>query len=302
MASRLVLVPVIVLATALWAMHVRYDRYRNSGILPMIFSSTLLILKDFDDPSGTFPTYDTGDKIVALSMVFWPGVMWAIAAGAVVADAEDATTCSWLILSPLLTVLVGLPILRLLIQSRRPLRDWRIATGLATAGIVAGHFVRNSSLGQRINHDLAVMLSPFADYPLGTIVLGISMITYATTDIRTCRLRAADNPRLVEKLPTNTLILMNLPPSACGWSGPILWTLGLALCTSSMVHAEARAAFVAASVAIYLTIAVFPPFLGKIWVRYEDWLFWLVALQAAVVNVPGFVYSVWAHRVDLASN
>jgi hypothetical protein len=190
----------------------------------------------------------------------------------------------------------------LLIPSRHPLRDWRITTGLTTAGIVAGHFVRKDSLGQRIKHDLAVLLPPFADYPLGTIALGIFMVTYATTDIRTCRLRAADNPRLVEKLPTNTLILMNLPPSAGGWSGPMLWTIGLALCTSSMIHAEARAAFVAASIAIYLTIAVFSPFLGKIWIRYEDWLLWLVALQVVVVNVSGFVYGVWARRVDLANS
>jgi hypothetical protein len=184
----------------------------------------------------------------------------------------------------------------LLSPSQHPLRNWRIATGLATAGIVAGHFVRNNSLGQRINHDLGALLSPLVDYAFGTTLLGIAMMTYATIDMRTSRLRAANDAQVVEKLPLNTLTPMNMPPSAYGWSSPIMWTMGLALRSGSMVHAEARAAFVAASIAIYITIAVLPPFRGKVWIKYEIWLLLLVALQVVVVNVSGFVYDIWALR------
>jgi hypothetical protein len=268
-----------VLALVLWATGNALDPYRNPGVGILLFASVLFMAGDFEStkPSAN----DTFGQVVELSVILWPGTMWAVIAGTLVYHADSRTACTWLLLAPLLFVFQGFPIVRDCISSRHPLSDWRIATGLVTTGILAGHIVGHSSIGDSYNAYLSSVTSPFVGHGIHLISLGGALMLASAADMMRNCARAVRELGEKGKLPTDTWYQMVSPPRGWYELSMTAWTGGLAMCVGSMLHKEARVALIACSVGSMVTMAVFPPFAGRVWLRYDDWIMLLFGLQAA---------------------
>lgn len=229
-------------------------REYNDGIGSTLFASICTMAVSWTTPDE-LPTTDWGYKAIAFSMVIWPGCIWGMALFHLLSRAKDQAACLWLILSPLLAMLLGMPVLRRAsILRTKPDFSWRIAAGLSWIGIVIGHILSKSSVGHTIEHHISGLFGPLATSKALTTSFCAAIMFFSMARMVQSHSRTVQVLQLSKRIPVDTIIPFSFPP-LWGVSGPwhaIAWTVALALCVWSLADPQARALLGSTSIAAAL--------------------------------------------------
>ncbi|USW49396.1 hypothetical protein Slin15195_G027150 [Septoria linicola] len=207
-------------------------------------------------------------KCFAASLIIWLGALWAMVLFHLFSSAEGQAACMLLIVSPALAVLLGLPVFaQRHTLGRKADSHWRVAAGLSWVGILAGHTLSRSCTGDLIDN----FVSGLNLFPKLTGTTGTTIMLLSMARIVRGQSRAAKDLHATETIPTDSVGPFEYPPQWVDLEPRfvVTWTIGLALCVSTIKNPWGRAALVSTSAAIVLTMAFLPPFSGKIWKSYE---------------------------------
>lgn len=240
-----------------------YDQEHHRGIGPVIFASICTWIASHD-PLG-LPEDDIGHKIIALSLILWPGWIWSMAAYALFSDTQERSECIWIMTLSSLMVWLGLPVLAQCMPTRDALHQWRFATALGSMGVVTGHVLSKSNVGGTVSHRLDSALSCLSSSPAIQMLAGTATMMFSAFRMRQHHLYAAKIFLSRGSGPKNSIAPNSFPPF-WGVRGPLhilSWIIGLALCASVVDSSQIRATLVSVSIAIFMILASIPPFLGK---------------------------------------
>lgn len=254
----------------------------NSGICTMLFTSIVVSSSD-DQPLGP-PDDHISYIICAIPQIIAPGWLWGLSLYCLFEAAESRAECVWMIISSLLIIPLGLPILANINRRKlNPVSTPRIVAGLSWVAISTGSLFSKSRLGLTLDDYVFGLLGacPRLTATIGGAIMFVSVARLAQSHSQTASELASS-----KRLPTDTLIPMSFPPfwGLQGQTCLITWTAGLALCVGAIEDSWVRALLVSMSVAVVLTIGYLPPFSGRIFRRvFDDYVRLLCILHTCIV-------------------